>query len=614
MYALPSVASVMKQIVLLILISLASLSLVAQIDTNVVIDDVIIYGQVSPRSSVQRLRSEQGQKVDRTLGQNALLFVKDHGPSQISTLSYRGGNASQTSVMWNGIPIGNPILGLTDLSLVDGFMIDQAQLSDHEHAISSVAGELNLETDLPDDHAVQLLVAKGSFGRVHSGLQGNVKLGRWRSNVRLLRIDAQNDFEYETTSGSSQLPHAEESRNSFQYNGQLDIDSLWTCSYNYWWSDTKRQIPPLTTQTRSESTQDDKSHRHVLSLLGDTRHGLWKATVGYSKESILYKDPSIALSSFAEFDQYYTDIEGRYKWADWSFGISNRLSHTNVINDGYTETHQLTLWRSAAKVYRYIGDVQLLAEGGFVSNVSTYRGIYKYGLRWMPSAPISIHYSGSNAYRFPTTNDLFWSQGGDPDLLPESATKQEVGLRLEAGRSTSVNATYFYRDVRDWILWSRPDGATAWQVYNVSHVKSYGALLDVTGTVFDHNEVTIGYQGQLSYTRSSNQKALPLPKIDEGDQLFYTPLWSSGVGAKVAYKTWNAFMHHRYTGKTVGVIEELDSYQLVDVSISKQLRFTQLTADIKFQINNITNQQYRVVERRPMPGRNYLLTFITKIK
>ncbi|NJL13466.1 MAG: TonB-dependent receptor plug domain-containing protein [Microscillaceae bacterium] len=55
----------------------------------------------------------------RTLGQllQALssLYVREYGPQQLSSLSFRGTGSSHTAVLWQGININSPTLGMSDL-------------------------------------------------------------------------------------------------------------------------------------------------------------------------------------------------------------------------------------------------------------------------------------------------------------------------------------------------------------------------------------------------------------------------------------------------------------------------------------------------------------------
>ena len=58
--------------------------------------------------------------------------------------------------------------------------------------------------------------------------------------------------------------------------------------------------------------------------------------------------------------------------------------------------------------------------------------------------------SVSKVYRIPTMNDLYWTPGGNPNLLPESGYAQEGGLLIQfQQRSTSFNSnlTLFNRNI-----------------------------------------------------------------------------------------------------------------------------------------------------------------------
>ena len=72
---------------------------------------------------------------------NSSIFVKSYGRATLSTVSFRGTSASHTQVTWNGMRINNPMLGMTDFSMIPSYFIDDASLL---HGTSSVnmAGEI----------------------------------------------------------------------------------------------------------------------------------------------------------------------------------------------------------------------------------------------------------------------------------------------------------------------------------------------------------------------------------------------------------------------------------------------------------------------------------------
>ena len=67
---------------------------------------------------------------------NSSIFVKSYGRATLSTVSFRGTSPSHTQVSWNGMKINNPMLGMTDFSMIPSYFIDDASLL---HGTSSVA-------------------------------------------------------------------------------------------------------------------------------------------------------------------------------------------------------------------------------------------------------------------------------------------------------------------------------------------------------------------------------------------------------------------------------------------------------------------------------------------
>ena len=66
---------------------------------------------------------------------NSAIFVKNYGRATLSTVAFRGTSPSHTQVSWNGMKINNPMLGMTDFSMIPSYFIDDASLL---HGTSSV--------------------------------------------------------------------------------------------------------------------------------------------------------------------------------------------------------------------------------------------------------------------------------------------------------------------------------------------------------------------------------------------------------------------------------------------------------------------------------------------
>ena len=49
---------------------------------------------------------------------NSSIFVKHYGRATLSTASFRGTSPAHTQVLWNGMKINSPMLGMTDFSMI----------------------------------------------------------------------------------------------------------------------------------------------------------------------------------------------------------------------------------------------------------------------------------------------------------------------------------------------------------------------------------------------------------------------------------------------------------------------------------------------------------------
>ena len=66
---------------------------------------------------------------------NSSIFIKQYGRATLSTVAFRGTGPSHTQVVWNGMRINSPMLGMTDFSMIPSYFVDDAQLL---HGTSSV--------------------------------------------------------------------------------------------------------------------------------------------------------------------------------------------------------------------------------------------------------------------------------------------------------------------------------------------------------------------------------------------------------------------------------------------------------------------------------------------
>ena len=69
---------------------------------------------------------------------NSSIYVKSYGRATLSTVAFRGTSPSHTQVTWNGMRINNPMLGMTDFSLIPSYLIDGCIFTFFSHKLSRV--------------------------------------------------------------------------------------------------------------------------------------------------------------------------------------------------------------------------------------------------------------------------------------------------------------------------------------------------------------------------------------------------------------------------------------------------------------------------------------------
>ena len=73
---------------------------------------------------------------------NSSIFVKSFGRATLSTVAFRGTSPSHTQVSWNGMKINNPMLGMTDFSMIPSYFIDDASLLHGTSSVNDTGGGL----------------------------------------------------------------------------------------------------------------------------------------------------------------------------------------------------------------------------------------------------------------------------------------------------------------------------------------------------------------------------------------------------------------------------------------------------------------------------------------
>jgi vitamin B12 transporter len=85
-------------------------------------------GQTADTIDRPTLERYQQLSLATLVSQQSPAFVRSYGVNSSATLSFRGASAAQSMVLWKGIPLANPSLGVTDITLLQTSLFDNVSL------------------------------------------------------------------------------------------------------------------------------------------------------------------------------------------------------------------------------------------------------------------------------------------------------------------------------------------------------------------------------------------------------------------------------------------------------------------------------------------------------
>ncbi|MFK7772545.1 MAG: TonB-dependent receptor plug domain-containing protein [Saprospiraceae bacterium] len=626
----------MKKILVLLLgFSILPLFSFGQLDTVLALREVEISAEKIRKQPVgtqikqwktKDLANLPAQNIGELMSSESGTFIKSYGSGSLATSSIRGGSAGHTLVLWNGFSLQSPILGLLDLSLLPLNSVEEVSLQKGGNSAMWGSGAIggviamNSQPNFGMYRSLDIKSTIGSFGNYNQ----EVKIGygglRMYGVTKVFRQQGKNNFKYFVAPNfpKRQQTNAEVSQLNILQDVYWKMDRKNQFAFHFWQQLSDRNIPPTNVQTKSEANQNDRSTRMMLDWKNVNETYVLKGKFGFFKEHLNYYDDAIGLISLSDFSTFTSEFNGHKFWKD-NHKILAGITHsiTTANNDGYTESpienrsaFQLSYFFQQNNYKLQASVRQELIDGELVPIVPSFGFDYSI-FPWL-----KMQGKVSRNYRVPTLNDRFWKTGGNENLLPESGWSEEVTLLspFTLGKTNfEFSLTGFNRNIDNWILWAPKEGQPFWAAYNISKVWSRG--LEPRFSFFYKNKnqqnedkgleikIDLGYD----FIKSTNEIAMTLPRREVGEQIIYVPLHQAFGRATLSWKNILFSYQHSFTGKTRGQFGELAAYQVANARVQYSKEWKKCNSTVFFNINNLWNVNYIVVERRPMPGTHFQL-------
>ncbi len=569
------------------------------------------------------------------------LTIKHSGDGSLSTVSFRGADASHTKIEWNGMPVNSNMNGQVDLSLIPACPTDKVNIFYGANSLTTSSGALGGTISLNSANfetikqSAEIKQEFGSFGLNNSYL--GVALGKksLKSLTSFSYHKSENNFKFQN---NAVLPNQE----MMQSNAEFDRLSIKEeliykkdaneFSLHFWQNSAYRKIPLLMTNvfsSRHDETQIDESTRVIACWSYNHNCFRYYIKQGFSYSYLKYNLNQYSGSNLVTFinsqsreNQYYTIIGSRYCITN-DIKVNATINYSNqsadILEENYNQGFNIIQNVIDGMINIEITPYKWL-------NLSVLSRVKKHGeykpviipalfISTQLSKVFQIKTSFSNNVNFPTLNDMYFVPGGNPKLKPENGIQSDMTIEYYSkfGKKITTNEFkseigLFYTNINSWILW-QPSQFGYWTPQNIRNMISKGIQFN-SSLIYNLNKIKIILHGAYTFNIA---KAIDDDFIT--DQLPYLPKHTANASTKINFKNicFNAEEIYTDTRTTSFYNHDLQPLFLTNISASYLIKFKKLSVNTEIRLNNLFNEKYQLVQWRPMPGRNLSISLSIKI-
>lgn len=604
---------------IIVLICCATLNMFAQRDTVYQLEEVII------KADKRVLKHSLGQKV-RLLKDSVLLnnvtsftdvlrfnssvYFKEYGAGGTSTISFRGTDASNTAVIWNGININSPNNGQTGFNSLSVNLFDELSIRSGggslEYGSGATGGTIHLSNNLrltnKTENKHQLFASLGSFDTYNTVYKYKLSASKLALNIGLSHNQSDND--YKLLSTNFRNSNGAYNNTTVDVSAAFKLNKFYKIKFyasNYFGE--RFFSGELPNPTSAKEKYKNFHHRNLLVYTYNKANWNNEVKIGYLTQEY----------------QYFNNKNS----PDFSFGKSRRYVVSNMIsyrffNDKATISSFTDFERTYGKTDRIVEQRRDIWSQSFVYKQSINESIsfetkirkdfnsdynvpFSYGLgaKFKINNQKYIRVNSSKNYRVPTFNDLYWPGQGNLNLVPETSYQAELGFGFKGEKVMTDIGLYYIRgiDKISWVPNADPNRPGVWVPINIGKTSHKGIELELNIRE-NFNQHRFHFQLNYNYTLARNEETNTF--------LIYVPKHVVNANLSYSYRKVSVFYQQLFNDQVFTTESNSENFTVpfffvANLGVNYHIQ-QNLTAGIK--VNNLYNEKYEIITRRPMRNRN----------
>ena len=628
----------------------------------------------------QTLKGAELQRLNALSVADALRYfsgvqLKDYGGvGGIKTINVRSMGSQHTAVYYNGVQLGNAQNGQVDLGRFSLDNMEEIQLFNGQKSDIfqsarefGAAGNVYLTTRKPyfkegERVHVRGQMRFGSFALANPNVGVDVRLTETLSltmDAEYVYSDGKYPFRYRRV-----LPSGETAYDTTAVRQNGDVNAVRTelglhhyyrttgfwrlHAYNYY---SERGVPGAIVNNvwRNGERLWDRN-TFAQAQWQDRWFNRWdmRFLFKYANDYTHYQNYDVRLlPSNNEYTQqeFYLSLANKvrlFNWWDVSLAYDyqyNTLDRKNLLTEDVPE-HFLrhSHWLSAATAFNikeYVRAQASVLMTAVDSNTPRLTPGLFFSFRPYPEMDLALNAFYKQSYRYPTFNDLYYTDLGNASLRPELARQHSVELAYKTNlpslshkavlhpdglSSLSVAVSYYYNRVTDKII-AYPKGQQfRWTMLNLGTVKING--VDAKADMSLCLPLRFVLRTRLNYTY---QTAIDLTNPADsyyGHQIPYIPWhsgsvvlgldWQSRRGDHYGLNYSFIYVGERYSQQENTVYNHVQPWYTHDLSLYGEWGVKPVWLKANIEINNLLGQDYEVIQNYPMPKQNVRCTLAVR--
>lgn len=604
------------------------------------------YNLVIDREDIETLQpTDIGDLLRKTPGAN----LKSYGGlGGLKTISMRGLGANHSSMVVDGVPLNNSQTGQVNLGqlIVDNveqltssiglnsnFLIPvSAQISGSNFMIKTMENSFSSDT-----LTIRANFGYGSFGQTKGYIGVKFNPNKFFVSAFGSRQQAEGNYNYSIVNGCFPLNETRKNNNYLDHNygvsGGVKLKKgTWKIGYHR--KSIRQELPGAVIYYNE--TADEKLETDSDRLFTDFK---WRANKLYARvffngtiEKQRYFDPTY-LNVAGQIDNTYTNrnLNGgvsfmRY-FRQWSMfgGVEETVSDL-VVNDSLF-AKPIRLHTYAMLGVRYNHPLFCLtgqASSQYVYEQDKNGGDSKERVRFNPFLSLKTRELGEglqlelwyrNSFRVPSFNELYYTNIGNVNLLPEDAHQINMGfLWLLQGDKFNfdLKSNIFVNHVKNKIVAVPTKNLFIWSMQNVGRTNTFGGELKLEAKYKTRNHWAFVLNTNYTYQKTVDVTDPSSPTYLH--QIAYIPEHTVNTDLTLMFRRTgvrisNYVVSKRYALNENILANELEGFFLMDASIFHTFRVgSSQSLKLIGNVKNALNSSYAYIRSYIMPGINYSIS------